>query len=53
MLNEVEKRVIGEAYTGTRPLENLMTMCDDYGGRFAGTEENREAAEYILGIYEE
>jgi hypothetical protein len=53
MINELEKRVIGEAYTSTRPLENLMTLCDDYGGRFAGTEMNREAAEYILGIYEE
>jgi len=53
MINELEKTVIGEAYTSTRPLENLTTLCDDYGGRFAGTEMNQEAAEYILGIYEE
>jgi len=53
MLNEAERRIIGEAYTSTRPLENLTTLCDDYGGRFAGSEENREAAEYILGVYEE
>ena len=53
MLNEAEKRVIGEAYTSTRPLENLTTLCDDYGGRFAGTELNREAAEYIWGVFEE
>jgi len=53
MLNEVEKRVIGEAYTSTRPLENLTKLCDEYGGRFAGTEMNRGAAEYILGVYEE
>jgi len=49
----LEKKIIGEAYTSTRPLENLTILCDDYGGRFAGTEENREAAEYILGVYEE
>ena len=53
MLYDVEKSVIGEAYTSTRPLENLTILCDDYGGRFAGSEMNREAAEYILGVYEE
>ncbi len=46
MLNEAEKRVIGEAYTSTRSLENLITLCDEYCGRFAGTEENREAASF-------
>jgi len=53
MLNDVEKSVIGEAHTSTRPLKNLTILCDDYGGRFAGSEMNREAAEYILGVYEE
>lgn len=52
MLNEDEKAILGEAYSSRRPLENLTTLCDDYGGRFAGTEENRAAAEYILGLFE-
>ena len=53
MLNETEKKTLKEAYKSTRAMETLTTLCDEYGGRFAGTEENREAAEYILGIYEE
>jgi len=53
MLNEDEKAILGEAYSSRRPLENLATLCDDYGSRFAGTEENRAAVEYILGLFED
>ncbi|MCW4050961.1 MAG: M28 family peptidase [Candidatus Bathyarchaeota archaeon] len=53
MLSETERRVLKETYSGDRALKNLTTLCDEYGGRFAGSEENRAAAEYILGLYED
>lgn len=53
MLSEIEKRVRGEAYSSGKAHEDLVTLCDEYGGRFAGTEESRGAAEYILSLYEE
>ena len=53
MLSEAEKQVQKEAYQSTRAHETLTTLCDEFGGRFAGTEENDQAAEYILGLFEE
>jgi len=53
MLSEVEKRILEEAYSSTEAMENLTVLCDEYGGRFAGSEDNRAAAEFILGLYEE
>jgi Iap family predicted aminopeptidase len=53
MLSKEEKVITKEVYSSKRCLENLTTLCDDYGGRFAGTEECNAAAEYILGLYED
>jgi aminopeptidase YwaD len=53
MLTEAERSVIKEAYQSRRAMETLATLCDDYGGRFAGTDENNQAAEYLLGLFEE
>ena len=53
MLSETEKKVVKEAYNSTRAMTTLTTLCDEYGGRFAGSEENKRAAEYILGLFEE
>jgi hypothetical protein len=53
MLSENEKFVIKEVYQSIRAMETLTTLCDGYGGRFAGTEENNMSAEYILGLFEE
>jgi hypothetical protein len=52
-LSDVERRILGEAYSSSEAMENLTILCDDFGGRFAGTQENREAAEFILGRFEE
>lgn len=53
MLDASERKVLGEAYSSEKAMKNLTTLCDTYGGRFAGSKENREAAEYILGLYED
>jgi hypothetical protein len=53
MLDNAERTVLEEAYSSKKALDNLITLCDTYGGRFAGSKENRESAEFILGLYEE
>lgn len=52
-LSEIERRILGEVYSSKEVMENLTILCDEYGGRFAGTEENRGACEYMLGKFEE
>ena len=51
MLSKIEQNVLDKAYSSNKAYDDLVTLCDRYGGRFAGSEENREAAEYILGLY--
>lgn len=52
-LSECEGGIIGEAYSSTEAWSNLEVLCDDYGGRVAGTPMNREAAEFLLKKFEE
>jgi aminopeptidase YwaD len=53
MLDTAERKVLGEAYSSEKAMDNLTTLCDTFGGRFAGSRENRESAEYILGLFED
>ena len=52
-LTDVERRIIGEAYSSSEAMDNLMVLCDEFGGRLAGTPENKAAAEFILGKFED
>jgi hypothetical protein len=52
-ISKVEKAILGEIYSSSEAMENLAILCDEYGGRLAGSEENRGAAEFILSKYEE
>ena len=51
-LTGVEKRIVGEVYSSSEAIDNLMVLCDDFGGRLAGTPENRAAAEFIKAARE-
>jgi hypothetical protein len=51
-LSEVERRILGEAYSSSEAMVNLSVLCADFGGRFAGSPENEAAAEFILGLFE-
>ncbi len=53
MLDVAERKVLGEAYSNDNAFGHLTSLCDTYGGRFAGSNENRESAEFILGLYED
>ncbi|MGD2142798.1 MAG: hypothetical protein PVH79_04900, partial [Candidatus Bathyarchaeota archaeon] len=47
MTSETEKKVLGEIWSSDEAYENLVYMCDEYGSRFAGTEGEKPAAEYM------
>jgi hypothetical protein len=51
-LSDVERRILGEAYSSSEAMGNLSVLCDDFGGRFAGSPENEAATEVILGLFE-
>ncbi len=39
--------ILGDLYTGTEAMDNLVTLCDQFGSRFGGTEGERQAAEFF------
>ena len=49
----LEKRVLKEIYSNFEAIKNLELLCDDFGGRFSGTEENKAAADFMLRKFEE
>ncbi len=52
-LSDVERKILGEIYSSSEAMDNLTVLCDEYGGRFVGTPENRAAAEFTLSKFEE
>ncbi len=50
---ELDKRIVAEIYTSTEPMENLEVLCDIYGSRFPGTEEDRGAVKWMVEKLEE
>jgi Zn-dependent M28 family amino/carboxypeptidase len=45
----LDQRIVGDIYTSTEAMDNLITLCDDFGSRFGGTEGERQAAEFFAG----
>ena len=42
-----DRQIIGDVYTSTEAMDNLTTLCDDFGSRFGGTESERQAAKFF------
>jgi Zn-dependent M28 family amino/carboxypeptidase len=49
----VDQKIVGDTYTSTEVMDNLITLCDDFGSRFGGTEGERQAAEFIKAKLEQ
>lgn len=47
-LARAEKAVLGEIWTSSEAYDNLVYLCDRVGNRWAGSESERRAAEYLL-----
>lgn len=43
----IDRNIIADAYTSNETRDILYTLCDDIGARFAGTEGDRIAVEFI------
>jgi hypothetical protein len=44
---------LGELWTSSRILDDVTELCDEYGNRFAGTESEARAREFIVGKFRE
>ncbi len=42
-----DQQIVGDIYTSSETMDNLITLCDDFGSRFGGTEGERLAAEFF------
>jgi Zn-dependent M28 family amino/carboxypeptidase len=48
-----DRQIVGDCYTSREVMDNLVTLCDEFGSRFGGTEGERKAAEYLKAKMEE
>jgi len=44
---ELDKRILGEAYSSTETLETVTTLCDEYDSRWPGSGKDLESCEYM------
>ncbi len=44
---EIDKLILGDAYTSNEPGDNLLVLCDEIGPRLAGTHGERDAARFV------
>ena len=47
----VDLPMVGDIYTSHEVMENLITLCDEFGSRFAGTPGERQAADFIAACF--
>ena len=48
---QIDQQMVGDIYTSQESMENLTVLCDEYGARFAGTPEERDAANFIAACF--
>jgi len=50
---ETDQQIVGDVYTSSEVMDNLVVLCDEFGSRFGGTEGERLAAEFFKAKMEE
>ena len=48
---QIDQRMVGDIYTSREVMDTLTVLCDDFGSRFAGTPEERRAADFICKAF--
>ena len=48
---DLERQMVGDIYASREVMDNLIVLCDDFGPRFAGTPEERKAADFIAETF--
>jgi len=44
---ELDKRILGEAYSSVETMESVTTLCDEYDSRWPGSGKDLESCEYM------
>lgn len=52
-LSLLEIALTGDIYTSPEVMCNLEVLCDDFGSRWAGSEDERRAAEFLKAKFDE
>ncbi len=47
-MKNIEKDICGSAWTSTEVIKNHRKLCLEYNGRFSGSQDARNAAEFIM-----
>ena len=50
---QLDQEILGEVWTSPHLWANLAYLCDECHGRFAGTEDERRAGDYLLARLQE
>jgi Zn-dependent M28 family amino/carboxypeptidase len=48
-----DQLIVGDVYTSTEAMDNLIILCDDFGSRFGGTPSERQAADFFKSTMED
>ena len=48
---KMDQQMVGDIYTSREVMDNLTVLCDDFGSRFAGTPDERRAADFICETF--
>lgn len=49
----LDQQILGDIYSSRAAMDNLETLCDEFGSRFGGTAGEKLAADFIAAKYEE
>ena len=49
---QMDQQMVGDIYTSREVMDNLTVLCDDFGSRFAGTPDERRAADFIRETFD-
>jgi Zn-dependent M28 family amino/carboxypeptidase len=44
---DIDRQIVGDIYTSNEAMDNLLVLCDELSGRFAGSEDEKKAADFI------
>lgn len=43
----IDRQIVGDIYTSSEMMDNLTTLCDEFGSRFGGTPGERQAVDFM------
>ena len=50
-ITSLEKRLLGDIWTSPDLWNHMLALCDSFNSRFAGTQEERSAGDYIMDCF--